>query len=190
MSSLLRQARVLAWFVFAAGGGLAHALTVAQLQALLQSAPKPDAPYVETRESPWLSSPVTTRGTLHLTPQALEKRVEQPRQETWRLLDDRLEWQGPGGAGRKQILFSQAPALQALADVTRRAVAGDLLALERDFSIAVHGDERVWSAQLQPRTALLSRQLETVELQGTGGRLRVLIVSERQGERTTTRILP
>jgi hypothetical protein len=189
MRATLRGARLLAALILAGAAGLAHGLTVPQLQLLLQAAPQPDARYEELRESPWLSSPVTTRGTLHVTPQALEKRVELPRQETWRLLDDRLEWAGPGGAGRKQILFSQAPALKALADVTRRAVAGDLVALERDFKIVLNGDERVWSAQLQPRTPLLARQLESVELQGTGGRLRVLIVSERHGERTTTHIL-
>jgi hypothetical protein len=190
MKPLLHLARVLSFFVVAGLAGVAHALTVAQLQALLQAAPKPDARYVETRESPWLSAPVTTRGTLHITPQSLEKHVEEPRQETWRMLEDRLEWQGPGGTDRKQILFRQSPALQALADATRRAVAGDLVALERDFSIVVSGDEHVWSAQLKPRTDTASRQLDTVELQGTGGHLRVLIVTERQGERTTTRILP
>jgi hypothetical protein len=190
MKVLLHVARVLAWVVLASFAGIAHALTVAQLQGLLQAEARPDARYEETRESPWLSSPVTTRGTLHFTPQSLEKRVELPRPETWRMLQDRLEWEGPNGAGRKQILFSQAPALQALADVTRRAVSGDLVALERDFNIVLAGDERVWSAQLAPRTALATRQLEKVELQGTGGHLRVLIVTERQGERTTTRILP
>lgn len=183
-------ARVTAFLALAGLAGLAHALTLAELQDLLQAGSKSDAPYVETRESPWLSSPVTTHGTLHIAPQALEKRVEQPRQETWRLLEDRVEWQGKDATERKQILFSQAPALQVLADVTRRAVAGDLLALERDFKIVVTGDERVWSIRLQPRTAIVSRQLDTVELQGTGGRLRVLIVTERNGERTTTRILP
>ena len=182
--------RFLVALILACTASLAQALTVPELQQLLQGAPKSDARYEEVRESPWLSSPVTTRGTLHVTPQAVEKRVESPRQETWRMLDDRLEWVGPGGAGRKSIPFSQSPALQALADVTRRAIAGDFAALQRDFRISVQGDERVWSAQLQPRTALLQRQLESVELQGTGARLRVLIVTERQGERTTTRILP
>jgi hypothetical protein len=190
MSSLPRLTRLLLACMLMAGATLAHALTVQELQQLLQAAPRPDARYEEVRESPWLSSPVTTRGTLHVTPQALEKRVDSPRQETWRMLADRLEWAGPGGAGRKAILFSQAPALQALADVTRRAVAGDLVGLQRDFTIVVHGDENVWSAQLQPRTALVMRQLDAVELQGTGGRLRVLIVTQRQGDRTTTRILP
>jgi hypothetical protein len=190
MKTMLQMMRALALVVLAGVAGFAHALTLTELQALLQAAPKPDAPYVETRESPWLSAPVTTRGTLHIKAQSLEKRVETPRQETWRMLEDRVEWQGAGGADRKQILFKQAPALQALADVTRRAVAGDVAALERDFKTTVTGDEHVWSVQLQPRTAQLARQLDSVELQGTGGRLRVLIVTERQGERTTTRILP
>jgi hypothetical protein len=190
MKPLLHGVRVLCFLALAGVAGLAHALTVAQLQALLQAAPRPDARYEETRESPWLSAPVTTRGTLHVTPQSLEKRVEEPRQETWRMLEDRLEWEGPGGAGRKQIFFRSTPALQALADATRRAIAGDLLALQRDFTIIVSGDEHVWSAQLQPRAGAGSRQIDTVQLQGTGTQLRVLIVTDRQGERTTTRILP
>lgn len=177
-------------FILCLAANVAHALTAGELQQLLQGAPKAQARYEETRESPWLSSPVTTRGILRATPQVLEKRVESPREETWRLLEDRAEWIGPGGAGRKQILFSQAPALQVLADVSRRATAGDLAALARDFNIVVRGDERVWSVQLQPRTPEVSRQLESVELQGTGNRLRVLIVVERRGERTTTRLLP
>jgi len=174
----------------AAAGGAAHSLTVPELQQMLRSAPTTSARYEEVRESPWLSAPVTTRGTLKVTAQALEKHAESPRRETWRLLADRVEWQGGSAGERKQILFSQAPALQALADVTRQAIAGDLVALERDFTIAVSGDERVWSARLQPRGAALSRQLQAVELQGTGDRLTVLIVTERGGERTTTRILP
>jgi hypothetical protein len=36
----------------------------------------------------------------------------------------------------------------------------------------------------------VGRHLEQVELQGTGGQLQVIIVVERQGERTTTRLNP
>lgn len=168
----------------------ADAITVSQLQGLLQSAPRQSVPFQELRESPWLSAPLTSRGTMHSTPQSLEKRVESPRQETWRLLPDRIEWLGPAGADRKQIMFSQAPALAALADVMRRVVAGELVALERDFRIELQGDERVWSAQLQPRSPEVARHLDHVELQGTRGLLQVIIVVERQGERTTTRLQP
>ena len=66
MSALAQRARVLALCAFTAWAGAAHALTVGELEALLRAAPKPDVKYVETRESPWLSAPVTTRGTLHV----------------------------------------------------------------------------------------------------------------------------
>lgn len=168
----------------------AHALTVPELQKLLQAAPKAAVQFQEVRESPWLSAPVASRGTMRSTPAALEKRIESPRQETWRLMADRIEWQGPGGAPPKQILFNQAPALAALSDVIRRAVAGDLVALERNFRIELTGDRQVWTAQLHPRVPEVSRHLEYVALQGTGGHLQVIIVVERQGERTTMRLQP
>jgi hypothetical protein len=170
------------------GAGAAGPLGVPELQRLLQSAARPSVSFQEQRESPWLSAPVTSRGSMHSTPGALEKRVESPRRETWRLLPDRIEWVGEGGS--KQTLFSQTPALAALSDVMRRVVAGDIVALERDFRIQLTGDERAWRAQLQPRSAEVGRHLEHVELQGTGGQLQVIIVVERQGERTTTRLSP
>jgi hypothetical protein len=161
---------------------------VAELQRLLQSSAKPTVRFQELRESPWLPAPASSRGTMHSEPGALEKRVESPRKETWRLLPDRVEWVGEGGS--KQILFTRAPALAALSDVMRRVVAGDIVALERDFRIQLSGDERVWRAQLQPRSAEVGRHLDQVELQGTGGQLQVIIVLERRGERTTTRLNP
>lgn len=182
----------LALVLASAGIGAAEpqALSVAQLQRALQAAARPTVNYQEVRESPWLSAPVTSRGTMRSTPTALEKRVETPRQETWRLLADRAEWVGPGASEGKQILFTQAPALAALSQVMRHVVAGDLVALQRDFEIKLTGSERVWSAQLQPRSPDVSRHLDHVELQGTGGQLQVIIVVERQGERTTTRLQP
>lgn len=168
----------------------AHALNAPELQRLLQASPRPSVEFQESRESPWLSAPVTSRGTMRSTPASLEKRVESPRQETWRLLPDRIEWQAASGGPVKEILFSQAPALAALADVMRRVVAGDIVALQRDFDVQISGDDRVWRAQLKPRKPEVGRQIEQVELQGTGRTLQVIIVVERQGERTTTRLQP
>ena len=157
INALLRRIGLglaLAWVCAASA---ADALTVAQLQRLLQSSPRQAVAYQELRESPWLAAPMTSRGTMHSTPEALEKRVESPRQETWRLLPDRVEWVGPGATDRKQIMFSDAPALAMLSDVMRRVVAGDLVALERDFKIELRGDERAWTAQLQPRKPEIAR---------------------------------
>ena len=175
-----------------AGGvaGTSHALTVLELQSLLQSAPAHVVSFVELRESPWLATPMESRGTMHWTPGLLEKRVEAPRQETWRMLPDRVEWVGPGGTESKRILFSEVPAMAVLADALRRVVAGDLLALERDFKIELSGDTPGWTLRLQPLGAENSRYLDHLELAGTGARLQAIIVVERQGERTTTRLYP
>lgn len=167
----------------------AAALTVSDLERLIRSAPVRQATFEETRESPWLPGPAISRGTMRLTMEGLEKHVDSPRRETWRLLDDRIEWVGVGSASRKQILFAQAPALAPVVDVMRRMVAGDLEALQKEFSIRVFGEAGAWRAVLSPLTAHVSRTLEHVEIQGTGSRLQIIIIAERNGDKTTTRLV-
>ena len=120
----------------------------------------------------------------------LEKRVESPRPETWRLLPDRVEWISSDGAETKQIAFSKAPAMAVLADALRRVVAGDLLAAEQDFKVELRGDARGWTLRLDPMGIENSRYLDHLELTGAGARLEVIVVVERKGERTTTRLYP
>jgi hypothetical protein len=181
-----RLALVLA--VTGASTGTARAMTPAELQRLLQSRPARAVAFDEVRESPWLAAPLQSRGTLSPGRESLEKHVSSPREETWRLWPDRMEWVGPDGAVTRQVQFSAAPALGALADTLRRAVAGDLIGLERDFRLQLGGDERLWTVQLEPRAAELARHLDHLELQGTGAQLQVIIIVERSGERTTTRL--
>ena len=75
------------------------------------------------------------------------------------MLQDRMEWRGPGGVGYKHILFSNTPAFAMLSNAMRRVMAGDLLALERDFRITAQGDSKMWTAHLQPRTEEAIRYL-------------------------------
>lgn len=180
----LALALVLAWVTVAA----ATAITTTELQRLLQAAPWKPVAFVETRESPWLAQPVETRGTLIATSNALEKRIRSPREEVWRLLEDRVEFVGAGDGGRKQILFSQSPAVAVLSDTLRRIVIGDFTALERDFRIDVSGNERAWAVRLFAANADVARVIERAEVEGVGGELRTIVIVDRQGERTTTRI--
>ena len=172
------------------GVSAAQTITIGELQRLLQSAPAGDMRFQEQRQSPWLAAPVESRGVVRSLPQGLEKQIESPKQETWRMLPDRMEWRGPEGAGNKQILFSQAPALASLSNALRRVVAGDLLALERDFRITLQGDAKLWAAHLQPYTPEVAKHLDYLEMQGAGPQLLLLTVVERKGERTTTRFYP
>jgi hypothetical protein len=187
---LLRRVAALLLFFFS-GAGSCFALTLAELQTMLQAAASElVVPFHEVRESPWLAAPVESRGTLHARPDRLEKHVVTPRRETWLILSDRIEWIGPDGAGSKQILFSGAPAVAVLADALRRVVAGELAALEQNFRVEVHGDARRWTARLLPRSAQIARSLDRLELHGAGALLQVIVIAEPQGDRTTTRLHP
>ncbi|MEJ6022745.1 LolA-related protein [Ramlibacter sp. PS4R-6] len=168
--------------------GPAWALTMPELQRQLQAAAGRTVAFDEERESPWLASPVFSKGTMRSTPDALEKRIETPHRETWRLLADRIEWTGGEPAARKEILFTQAPALAPIADLMRNIVAGDFASLDRDFRIELSGDANAWRVKLSPRQAKVSRALAGVELQGAAGRVQVIVVNETNGQRTTTRL--
>lgn len=169
--------------------GPATAWSLPELQGLLQAQPARTLPFEEVRESPWLAAPRTSRGTLHAGPQGLEKRITEPRAETWRLLPDRLEWVGAPGQPPRTLRHADAPAVAALAGALRLAVAGDLGALQRDFRIELGGNAALWTARLSPRRPEVARSLDHLELQGSQGRLQVIIVHERSGERTTTRLV-
>lgn len=185
-----RTARAAGMAVLLAAAGVCAAgvLSVAALQRLLQEAPQRELRFQETRESPWLSAPIETRGTMKSDAGVLEKKVETPRRETWRILDDRIALVGPGSAPAKEVLFSDSPAVAALARAWRHVMAGDLRALDKDFSLAPGGEERLWTLVLVPRRPDIGRFLKQIELQGTGARLQAIVILEPNGERTTTRL--
>ena len=176
----------LAWAAYAT----AQPITVAGLQRLLQEAPKRELRFRETRESQWLSAPVESSGRMTSSATMLEKKVEQPRRETWRILDDRMQLISPGSTSVKQFMFSEAPAVAALANALRRVIAGDLQALDKDFRLVPGGDEHLWTLQLTPRRQDIARFLKQLELQGTGAHVQVIVILESQGDRTTTRLIP
>jgi hypothetical protein len=182
--------RIAVGLVLAAAATAAPAFTLRELQGLLRSAPIQVVPFHELRESPWLAAPIESSGTLHSSQDVLEKRVVAPRRETWRLLPEQMEWVGEDGVTSKRILYTEAPAVATLAKALRRIVSADLMSLTRDFRVELSGDEQRWAVQLQPRESATARYLQELELQGRGPRLQVIIVVERQGERTTTTLQP
>jgi len=190
MTRILRAgvASLLLWFGVAGHAG-AQAIDGATLQRLLQATPRHDLRFTETRESQWLTAPLMSSGTMSASAAVLEKRVEKPRRETWRILEDRMQWLEPDTGATKDFLFKDVPAVAALADAMRHAMAGDLRSLDKDFRLSLGGDERVWTVQLTPRRPEVARYLKQLDLQGSRGRLQVIVVLESQGDRTTTRLL-
>lgn len=180
----------LAGLMLAAAVGAAEPLDVPTLQRLLQAAPKRALRFEELRESPWLAAPVRSSGRLRFDATMLERRVEVPQAQTWRILPDRMQLVGQAGDVSSELLFSAAPAVGELANALRLALTGDLHALQRDFEIASAGERAAWTLRLTPRHRQTARFLQSIELQGSGAELQVIIVVEGQGERTTTRLDP
>lgn len=176
---------VLGWATIAG----AQPITLTGLQRLLQDAPKREFRFHETRESQWLPAPVESSGSMKSNATMLEKRVEQPRHEVWRIFDDRMELVAPGSTAVKQFMFSQAPAVAALANALRHVMAGDLQALDKNFQLAPGGNERRWTLQLTPRHPDIARFLKQLELQGAGAHVQVIVILESRGDRTTTRLI-
>ena len=177
--------------VFSASlGGTAQALTVLDLGRLLHASSERSVKFQEVHESPWLKAPVKSSGVMYSDPPMLEKRVESPHQETWRLYPDHMEWIGSGGIGYRQISFSKAPQLALLANAIRGVVSGDVQALGKIFSVTLSGTENQWEAKLQPRSPGPNQQLELIEFSGSGSHLRMIVVLEREQERTTIHLAP
>jgi hypothetical protein len=171
--------------VVGAGAAFAQPLSIGRLQRLLQEAPHADVRFTEMRESRWLAAPIESSGTMRSNNMMLEKRIERPRPETWRILSDRMQVTAPGLDGVKEVMLDRAPAAAALANALRGVMAGDLGALNKDFQLDLSGDEREWMLRLTPRRPDVVRQLKEVELEGTGRRLGRIVIQESQGDRTT-----
>ena len=173
--------------------GLAAAATSFGLDALrqlLQAHSGREMRFHEVRESPWLAAPVESRGVLVAQPDGvLEKRVETPRQETWRLRPDRLERIGPGGEPAGTMAYAKYPAVGAMARAMRESLAGRFEAIRQDFELRLQGTAEHWTLELLPRAAPASGHIERIELQGDAGGLRRLDVLERDGARTSTYLL-
>lgn len=172
----------------AVGAASAQALSISQLQRLLQDTPQAEVRFTEVRESRWLAAPVESSGTLRSSAQMLERRVELPRRETWRILDDRMQLATPGSEQVMEIALDKAPAVAALALTLRSVLAGRLDALNADFKLLLSGDERDWLLQLTPRRPEVARQLMQISVQGAGRRLAAIVIVESRGDRTTTRL--
>lgn len=161
-----------------------------ELEQRLRADTRREVRFHETRESPWLATPAESRGTLVASPDgSLEKRVETPRPETWRLRQDRLERIGPDGEIVGTVSYENFPALGIMARAMREGIAGRLDALQGEFTLRLQGTPERWTLELLPRAAAASRHVERVELQGDATGLRTLVVVERNGARTSTYLL-
>jgi hypothetical protein len=168
-------------------GAAAQSPSLAQLQQLLAAQPAQSTRFVEVRESRWLATPVESSGVMRQSASMHEKRVEQPRPEVWRFLDDRVQRLDASGQVVAEMLFREGDPAAALAGAMRALLSGRLQALGADFHMDLHGSAAAWTLRLQPRHEPLAAVVDHIELRGEQARLQSLVILERRGDRSTTR---
>ena len=174
---------------------LSNTLNTAQLEVLLKASSTAIVQYEERRESPWLDAPQRSRGTLSVKGPVLIKTQTSPRQEIWRLHPEYMEATQPLSHTEaipeqtRHILYSQAPGMGVFANALRAVVMGNLDALPEHFELEITGTELGWRLALTPKRAEDQRALSHIECTGARAGIEAIVVTEPQGEKTTTTLL-
>lgn len=167
----------------------ANTITLKHLESILTESSPQSIRYQELRESPWLQKSEHSYGTLHSSPDFLEKRVEFPQPEVWRLYSDRIVRVESSAEGPQEIVFGDSGQLSVFTNALQHIVAGKLSDLQQAFQLDLTGDELDWIIRLKPRSATVQLYLEWIEVRGNGPTLSKIIVLEPGGDRTTTQLV-
>ncbi len=153
------------------------------LGALARPAPAESA-FVERRESPLLAEPLLLQGRLQQPARGtLVKIVESPYVERTSVSDERVIVERQKQPARKFSL-RRAPELRALMASFEAVLSGDLLLLQRHYTLDMQGSADEWRLALTPRDRRLARRVESMALLGGGGDLHCMDLDQRGGERS------
>ena len=136
--------------------------------------------FVQERRLQGFKAPLRSEGRFMLAPgRGLIWRSEKPFPVTTVITAAGLV-QEVGGTETVRMPAARLPFLAKLYDMLGGALTGDWRALEREFSVVRHGDDRAWQVDLQPRTVAdpMSMPIRTIRI--SGGRFvdRVEIVKD------------
>jgi hypothetical protein len=145
------------------------------------------ASFVERKTLAVLSRPLESSGELlYDAPDRLEKRTLKPQPETLQLENGKLSVQR--GKRSYSVTLRDAPQVAPFIDSIRAALAGDLPALQRSYSIDFRTAADGWTLLLLPREATLRRAVKRVRIDGTGAQLRTVAIDSADGDRSVMTI--
>lgn len=170
-------------------------LSAAQLEQLIKASSTAVVQYEEQRESPWLDVPQRAQGTFSIEGSVLIKTARSPRQEIWRLHKEYMEAIQPlqhpemTPEQTRKILYRQAPGIGVFANALRAVVMGNLDRLPEHFMLEITGTELGWHLALTPKHSEDQRALSRIEFTGARVGIKTIVVTETQGDKTTTTLL-
>jgi outer membrane lipoprotein-sorting protein len=178
-------------FAFASASGSARAAALpARLRELLtqfQSCPGLEAQFSEEKNIVLLSAPLRSSGKIYFRPpQSLARITDKPRVSHVVVNDQKIVVKED--KVRKEIDFSDKPALAGLIGSLLRVLAGDAERLAADYSAEFSEEGTVgWRLRLVPKKADLARLIEALTFLGKDLKLSELRVKEANGDETVTR---
>ena len=182
-----RVSRLLVLLLALGAASPASAFDLARLMQLISQSPASEVPYVEKKYSALLSEPVVSSGRLvYRPPDIVEKNMESPRQEGYRIAGRELVVTRNGT--QKRIALASQPLLAAFAASLRGVLSGDAKLLSEYFRLALAGTEADWKLELTPIDEEIARYVERIVVSGRAGRVAGIEVREASGDRSVLQV--
>jgi outer membrane lipoprotein-sorting protein len=163
---------------------------VARILTAVASASAGETAFIERRTLSLLDQVVEVRGSLRFTrPARLEKRVTAPYAEQV-VVDGRQLTITRPGRPPAHLSLDDAPLLDAFIGSFRATLAGDGAELADHYSITAEGSEAAWTLRLKPTAPALARVVESIAVDGEGGRITRFAIRERGGDHTVLDLGP
>lgn len=176
------------WGLCMAWPGQALAWGVPELMQALSQTRSAKATFVEKKYIGFIDQPVESSGELSFTaPDRLEKRTLKPQPELVRLTGTRLIIEQPG---RRQMVLELGgrPDAMAFIESIRGTLAGDQEALERYYTLDLHGRPEAWKLTLLPRFDDMRKVVTRIRMEGAQSVVSLVAFEQADGDRSEMRI--
>lgn len=161
---------------------------IGQLMAELRQVKSATGRFVERKELHMLDKPVEASGTLiYLAPDQMQKITISP---SWERLSVRqstltIEQQGKS----RTFPLAERPEIGAFVESIRATLAGDLMTLERFYTVTLTGSAEDWHLSLAPKARKLQELVKDIRISGSGHSIRAVETEEADGDRSVMRIV-
>ena len=151
------------------------------LDALLKRLARPApavTPFVEARFSNLLAKPLIVSGQLeYMGPESLARTVTAPFKERTEIKNMAVTVQREGQKPRRFSL-KRAPELHLLLDSFAALLGGDGSGLEKQFTLAMRGDDAAWTLVMTPKEPRIKQRIRDITVTGTATEPRCLVTTE------------
>jgi outer membrane lipoprotein-sorting protein len=155
-----------------------------ELMQLLAQQKSGSASFVERKFVALLDRPLESSGELaFIAPDRLEKKTMKPKKEFLVLEGDKLSVDRPDKR-RVSVSLQDHPEVAAFVESIRATLAGDLVALEKYYTLAVTGSAEKWNLTLSPTQAPMLAIVSRIRMSGTHGDVKLIEFEQADGDRS------